>query len=152
MNYQEILEKLKNKINIIEAKEDLGILNATIDKKSIRDAVIYLKNELNFDHLNFLTAIDWIANSQIEVIYRFYSYQTKDKVVLRVKLERTIPEIETISDLFKTANWHEREVYEMFGVKFLNHSDLRKLLLPDGIEMPLRKDFTCEDFEKKPEF
>lgn len=151
MDYQELLSKIKNKINILEAKEDLGILNVNIEKNKIRESIKFLKDELKFDHLNFLTAIDLISNRQIEVIYRLYSYQTKEKIVIRVKLEREKPEIDTISDIFRTAEWHEREVFEMFGVKFLNHPDLRKLILPDEIEMPLRKDFIHSDYEKLPE-
>ncbi len=151
MDYQQLLSKIKDKINILQAREDLGILNINIEKKQIREVIKFLKDELKFNHLNFLTAIDLIDNNQIEVVYRLYSYETKEKIVVRVKLERQKPEIETISDIFRTAEWHERETYEMFGVKFLNHPDLRKLLLPDEIEMPLRKDFFHPDFEKLPE-
>ena len=93
-----------------------------------------------------------MQNNIIEVVYIFYSWESRDKVTIRVKLDRDKPEIDTISDIFKTAEWHERETYEMFGVKFLNHPDLRPLLLPEGIEMPLRKDFKNEDMEKLPEF
>ncbi len=151
MNYQELLTKIKERINVLEAREDLSILNASIEKSKIREAMQFLKQGLNFDHLNFLTAIDLIANNQIELVYHLYSYKTGNRVVIRVKLEREKSEIKTISDIFRTAEWHERETYEMFGVKFLNHPDLRKLLLPDEIEMPLRKDFTHPDFEKLPE-
>jgi NADH-quinone oxidoreductase subunit C len=150
MNFQEILEKLKAKVDVKESKEDLGILNAAVAAKDIRPALEYMKTGLNFTHLNFVTAVDWIANSVIEVIYRLSSYETGDSAVIRVKLDRAKPEIDTVSDIFNTANWHEREAAEMFGIKFINHPDPNRLLLPDGVEAPLRKDFKNEDMISLP--
>jgi NADH-quinone oxidoreductase subunit C len=145
MNHQEILEKLKAKIEIPESKEDLSVLNAWVSPKNIRTAAEYLKNEMKFDQLSFVTAVDQPVDNRIELIYQFFSYAASDDVVIRVKLDRAKAEIETISDIFMTANWHERETAEMFGVVFLNHPDPNRLLLPDGIEMPLRKDFKNQD-------
>jgi NADH:ubiquinone oxidoreductase subunit C len=150
MNFQEILEKLKTKVEVLESKEDLGILNAAVAAKDVRPALEYMKTGLNFSQLNFVTAVDWIANNVIEVIYRLTSYENGDSAVIRAKLDRQKPEVNTVSDIFRTADWHEREAAEMFGIKFINHPDPNRLLLPDGIDAPLRKDFKNEDMISLP--
>lgn len=96
---------------------------------------------LNFDYLFCLTCVDW--KTHLTMVYHFDSTQFRHQVVVKVQLDRNKPEIETVSHIWKTAEFHEREVYEMFGVNFLNHPDLRLLILPDGWEgkNPLRKDF-----------
>lgn len=94
-----------------------------------------------FDYLFCLTCIDW--KTKLTMVYHLSSTQTRDTLVVKIDLDRENPEIETVSCIWKTAEFHEREVYEMFGVKFLHHPDLRLLILPDGWEgkNPLRKDF-----------
>jgi NADH-quinone oxidoreductase subunit C len=150
MNFQEILEKIKSKHEVLESKEDIGILNAYIAPAMIARVAAFLKDELQFEQLNFITAVDLPANNVLEVVYRFFSYATADSAVLRVKLDREKPSVETISGVFKTADWHERETSEMFGVTFLNHPDPNRLILPDGIVAPLRKDYKNPDMTPLP--
>lgn len=150
MNFTELLDKLKARHEVLESKEDLGVLNAWVSPKNIKNVITYLKNELGFSQLSFVTAVDLMAANHIEMVYRLFSYETRSEVVIKVKLDRVKPEMETISGIFKTADWHERETAEMFGVNFLNHPDKNRLLLPDGIEMPLRKDFKCADMVPLP--
>jgi NADH:ubiquinone oxidoreductase subunit C len=145
MNYQELLEKIKTKVEPVYSKEDLGILNSEIKSSDVRIVLTFLKGELSFDWMNFMTAIDWMANNCIEVIYQLFSNATKDKVVIRVKLDRNNPEIETVSDIYRTAEWHERETSEMFGIKFINHPNPARLLTIAGMDTPLRKDFKSND-------
>ncbi len=97
--------------------------------------------ELNFDYLFCLTCVDW--KTHLTMVYHLRSTQYNHHLVLKVKLNRDQPDVETLSAIWRTAEFHEREVYEMFGVNFLNHPDLRLLILPDGWEgkNPLRKDF-----------
>jgi NADH-quinone oxidoreductase subunit C len=94
-----------------------------------------------FDYLFCLTCIDW--KTHFTMVYHLTSTRYRHNIVVKSKLDRNIPEIETVSNIWKTAEFHEREVYEMFGVNFLNHPDLRLLILPDGWEgkNPMRKDF-----------
>lgn len=96
---------------------------------------------LFFNYLFCLTCIDW--KTHLTMVYHLSSTQYRHNLVVKVKLDRTKPEVETVSHIWRTAEFHEREVYEMFGVNFLNHPDLRLLILPDGWEgkNPLRKDF-----------
>ncbi len=150
MIFTEILDKLKAKHEVLESKEDLGVLNAWVSAKKIKEVIGFLKNDMQFGQLSFVTAVDLMAANNIEMVYRLFSYETKSDVVIKVKLDRAKPEIETITSIFSTADWHERETSEMFGVKFLNHPDPNRLLLPDGIDMPLRKDFKCADMTPLP--
>jgi NADH:ubiquinone oxidoreductase subunit C len=76
------------------------------------------------------------------MVYHLTSTIHRHTIVVKLKLDRTNPEIETVSNIWRTAEFHEREQYEMFGVKFLNHPDLRRLILEDDfVGFPLRKDF-----------
>jgi NADH-quinone oxidoreductase subunit C len=94
----------------------------------------------HFDYLFCLTCIDW--KTHLTVVYHLSSTTYRHTIVVKSNLDRTDPEIETVSDIWRTAEFHEREVYELFGVKFLHHPDLRRLVLTDDFEgYPLRKDF-----------
>lgn len=150
MSFQELLNKLQAKGLVTESKEDLSVLNAWVEPSKIKEAVSYAKDGMGFTQLSFVTAVDRMAENIIEVIYRFFNYDTNEDIVLRVKLDRAAPKIETVSGIFKTADWHERETAEMFGITFLNHPDPNRLLLPDGVSAPLRKDFKHEDYEPLP--
>ncbi len=99
---------------------------------------------LQFDFLFCLTCIDW--KTHLSMVYHLRSTIYRHNIVVKSILDRNMPEIESVSGIWKTAIFHEREVYEMFGVNFLNHPDLRLLILPDGWEgkNPMRKDFEDE--------
>jgi NADH:ubiquinone oxidoreductase subunit C len=96
---------------------------------------------LFFDYLFCLTCVDW--KTHLTMVYHLSSTKYRHNIVVKSKLDRSNSEIETVSPIWQTADFHEREVYEMFGVNFLNHPDLRLLILPDGWEgkNPMRKDF-----------
>jgi NADH:ubiquinone oxidoreductase subunit C len=102
-----------------------------------------LRNDpgLSFDYLFCLTCVDW--KTDLGMVYHLESTTHRHILVVKCKLDRTRPVIQTVSDIWRTAEFHEREVYEMFGVDFTGHPDLRLLILPDGWEgkNPLRKDF-----------
>ena len=106
-------------------------------------AVEKIRNDstLNFDYLFCLTCVDW--KTHLTMVYHLDSTLHRHQLVVKVQLDRNKPETETVSHIWRTAEFHEREVYEMFGVNFLNHPDLRLLILPDGWEgkNPMRKDF-----------
>jgi NADH-quinone oxidoreductase subunit C len=99
------------------------------------------QDDLCFDYLFCLTCIDW--KTHLTMVYHLDSTKYRHNIVVKVILDKTNPAIETVSDIWQTANFHEREVYEMFGVNFLHHPDLRLLILPDGWEgkNPMLKDF-----------
>jgi NADH:ubiquinone oxidoreductase subunit C len=118
-------------------------LNLNVEANDWLSLATQLRNDLSlqFDYLFCLTCIDW--KTHLTMVYHLSSTKYRHNIVIKSKLDRNIPEIETVSLIWRTANFHEREVYEMFGVKFLNHPDLRLLILPDGWEgkNPMRKDF-----------
>jgi len=93
-----------------------------------------------FDYLFCLTCIDW--KTHLTMVYHLSSTIHRHNIVVKANLDRDNAAIETVSNIWRTAEFHEREVYELFGVKFLNHPDLRRLILADDfIGWPLRKDF-----------
>ncbi len=95
---------------------------------------------LLFDYLFCLTCIDW--KTHLAMVYHLSSTTYRHSIVIRANLDRDRPRIETVSDTWRTSEFHEREVFELFGVEFLHHPDLRKLILTDDFEgFPLRKDF-----------
>ena len=123
-----------------ESGEWLNINVASADLITVAET-LRNKPELNFDYLFCQTCVDW--KTHLTMVYNFESTTNRHQLVVKVQLDRNRPEIETVSHIWRTAEFHEREVYEMFGVSFLNHPDLRLLILPDGWEgkNPLRKDF-----------
>jgi NADH-quinone oxidoreductase subunit C len=126
--------------------------SVTVPPGELRGHLSFLRDELAFDFLVFVTAVDWPADGNLELVYRLFSHESRTSVVLRVRLPREDARIPTVSDLYRTAEWHERETAEMFGVEFTGHPDPRKLLLPDEIEgFPLRKDFTHPNLIRLPE-
>jgi len=98
------------------------------------------KEDLFFDYLFCLTCVDW--KTHLTMVYHLSSTRHRHNIVIKSKLDREKPEIQTACDIWRTADFHEREVFELFGVNFLNHPDLRKLILPDDwVGYPLRKDY-----------
>ncbi len=118
-------------------------LNVDVESKDWLPFAQQLRNNesLFFDYLFCLTCIDW--KTHLTMVYFLSSTRYRHTLVVKSKLDSNNPEIETASKIWKTAEFHEREVYEMFGVNFLNHPDLRLLILPDGWEgkKPMLKNF-----------
>jgi NADH-quinone oxidoreductase subunit C len=97
---------------------------------------------LRFDYLECLTGVDYPDLNQIHVVYHVYSYTLKHRIVLKCFLDRADPAMPTLVNVWSTANWQERECFDLLGVLFEGHPDLRRLLLPDDWEgHPLRKDY-----------
>lgn len=140
-------EELKTKITELHpaATYDEGgeWLNINVEPKDWLAFAQQLRNDksLSFDYLFCLTCIDW--KTHLTMVYHLSSTKYRHNIVIKSKIDRTKPEVESVSYIWRTAEFHEREVYEMFGVNFLNHPDLRLLILPDGWEgkNPMRKDF-----------
>ena len=98
---------------------------------------------LLFDYMFCLTCVDW--KTHLTMVYHLSSTRYRHNIVVKSKLNRENPEIETICHIWRTAEFHEREVYDLFGIKFNNHPDLRRLLLEDDwVGFPLRKDYKDE--------
>jgi len=107
---------------------------------------LYENEQTYFDFLSCITGLDNGANS-LEIIYHLYSIPYNHPIVLKVTLEKNkenspLPQIDTVSHIWAAANWHEREIFDLVGIHFLNHPDLRRILLPNDWQgHPLRKDY-----------
>ena len=154
MDNKTIYEKLKQKFQdaIVAFKEPAtgshGDPFIEVPAEKIHSILKFLKEEpeLHFDNLLCISGVDY--PDRLEVVYHFHSYTHLHKIVLKTLLtDNTKPEIDTVSDLWKGANWLEREIYDLFGITFKNHPDLRRILLPDDWEgYPLRKDYKHQDY------
>ncbi len=98
--------------------------------------------ELHFDSLQCITGVDWGPEAHLEVRYNLHSMKHKHKLEIRIVLDRETPEVPSVEKIWRVADWFEREVYDMYGIVFTGHRDLRRILLPDDwIGWPLRKDY-----------
>lgn len=108
----------------------------------------YLRDEpeLKFEVLSDLTALDRPKEEKIQVVYHLYSYAHRHQIVLKVDLPRETPRVSTVEGAWMAADWMEREVFDLFGVVFEGHSDLRRIMLPeDWVGYPLRKDYVEQE-------
>jgi NADH-quinone oxidoreductase subunit C len=111
-----------------------------IDATTWKNIALELRNVLLFDFLFCVTCVDW--KTHLTMVYHLRSTMRQDIVVVKAKLDRANPQVATVSDIWRTAEFHEREAYDLFGVQFIGHPDLRRLFLTDDYEgFPLRKDF-----------
>ena len=144
MTPEEILERLKQRFteSLGEAEVKGAEVRATVAAERGYEVCRYLR-ELGFEYLNCLSGADWTTH--LEVVYDLSSLTHPSKVHLRVRLDREHPVVRTVSDIWRAADWHERECYDLFGVRFDGHPDHRRILLPeDWVGFPLRKDYADE--------
>ena len=119
--------------------------------EAIAEVAAYCKSDpdLRFDNLMCLSAVDYPKETppRMETVYHLFSYAHRHQIVLKVHLPREGASVQTVEGVWGVANWHEREAYDMFGIVFEGHSDLRRILLPDDWQgHPLRKDWVDPDF------
>jgi NADH-quinone oxidoreductase subunit C len=115
-----------------------------VKRERIAEVCRFLKAEpgIDMDFLEDETAVDWPKRNVIEVVYHLLSYRHRHAIVLKVEADRAAPVVPTVEGVWKTANWFEREIYDLFGVDFPGHPDLRRIMLPDDwVGHPLRKDY-----------
>jgi NADH-quinone oxidoreductase subunit C len=149
---EETREALGKRFPGIEVRPVDPAPNVTVHADALRENLAWLRDELAFDFLVFMTALDRPADDVVELVYRLFARESRASVVVRVRLSRDGARVPTVSDIFRTAEWHERETAEMFGVEFAGHPDPRRLLLPDDLDgHPLRKDFSHPNLVRLPE-
>jgi NADH-quinone oxidoreductase subunit C len=142
-----VLEKLKARFGegSIESSLFRDELTVVVPKEIIVEVCRFLKEEsqLQFDLLADLCGIDMFTPvKRFGVVYNLYSLKNKHRIRLKTFVEEEDPKLPTVTTVWGTANWHERETYDMFGVVFEGHPDLRRVYMPDEFEyFPLRKDF-----------
>lgn len=151
MTPKEISEKVASRFpdSVVENKIE-GVIDPFIKirPESLRQICTYLRDdpECQFDYLMCLSGVDY-GKAVLGVVYHIASITRKHKITLKVETSSEKPEIPSIADIWESANWHEREAYDLFGIIFTGHPDLRRILLPeDWPGYPLRKDFKVPEF------
>lgn len=142
-----ISQKLKDNFPQTEFDftEYRGELNIKFDKKFISTVCKFLKenSELQFLLCEDITAVDWaVRKNRFTVVYHIFSIQHNFRLVLKCDVDENDCSIDTVASVWKTSNWQERECYDMYGIKFNNHPDMRRIYMPEEFEYhPLRKEF-----------
>ncbi len=147
MTNAEIIDRLKQQVSvsILAAEEFRGDLTVVIARDDIVRVAELIKTDpvLAFDLIIDVFGVDmYRPGERFEVIYNVYSIQNRRFLRLKVRVPEDAPEVPTVTSVWPGANWHERETWDMFGIKFAGHPDLRRLYMPEEFEhYPLRKDF-----------
>lgn len=121
-----------------------GEVKLMVDRQNLVTAAELLLNQHQFERLSGISAVDYWPQTEprFHVVYFFYSHANNVRIELRVPVDEMQPQLPTIENIYPNANWYEREVWDMFGIKFEGHSDLRRIIMPFEWEgHPLRKDY-----------
>ena len=131
---------------IQEKTEFRGETSLTILAADLREVAKFCRDELSFDYLLDITSVDNFGDEpRFEIVYELYSMTLAGHLRIKLRISEEDTAVDTISDLWPTANWHEREIYDMMGLRFNNHPDLRRILMWEGYPyFPLRKEFPLE--------
>ena len=145
MTGQDLLASLEKLFGskIQEKTEFRGELTFTIRANDLREVAMFCRDELSFDYLVDITSIDNLGEDpRFEIVYELYSLTLAIHLRLKLRVSEDEETVDTVSDVWPTANWHEREIYDMMGIRFKGHPDLRRILMWDGYPFfPLRKEF-----------
>lgn len=128
---------------VVETRTEHGQDIVWIDPQRIVEACRYLKEEQRYVRLSFITALDWYPTEpRFEVVYHLHSFDRNHYLRLKARLGGADGEIDSVTGVWRAANWYEREVFDLFGIRFRHHPDLRRIMMPEGWEgHPLRKDY-----------
>ncbi len=133
-----------------EVKFDRDELTIWVEKDAIREAGAILRDarDCPFNYLCDVTAVDWYPlEPRFEVVYHLLSIPTKERVRLKTRLDGSSPALESVTSVWPSANFYEREVFDLFGVRFTGHPNLKRIMMPDDWEgHPLRKDYPVEGY------
>jgi NADH-quinone oxidoreductase subunit C len=148
MTGQELLASLGQLfgVKLQEKIEFRGETTYTISPNDLREVARFCRDDLSFDYLIDITSIDnYGEEPRFEIVYELYSMTLAIHLRLKFRVSEEAEGVDTVSDIWPTANWHEREIYDMMGIKFKGHPDLRRILMWDGYPFfPLRKEFPLE--------
>lgn len=142
-----IVEKVKNLGDdvLINSSTFRGDFSIVVKDTRLLEAAKLLAedSELGFTTCSDVTAIDWATRKdRFTVVYHIFSYQHNFRLRLKATIENNEPSIESVTSIWRSANWYERETYDMYGIIFKNHPDLRRMYMPEYFEYyPLRKEF-----------
>lgn len=141
LTIDELSDKYSDKL--IEVYQSSGDTFARIEADAILDVCTFLKEEHHFVYLSDVIGTDrYTSDERFEVIYNLLSLKNRDRLFLKVRCNEENPEVDSVVPVWPGANWNEREVYDMFGIRFKNHPDHRRIFMPEDFQyFPLRKEF-----------
>ncbi|GAB4298959.1 MAG: hypothetical protein Kow0098_24920 [Ignavibacteriaceae bacterium] len=145
MDKETLLNKLAAAFPEVQFSDNVFREELTInfDKTHIVPVCKFLKNDVGFDRCVDITAIDWAKRrNRFTVVYNLFSVKNNFRIRLKCDVDESDCRIDSVSGIWKSANWYERETFDMYGIEFSNHPDLRRMYMPEDFEYyPLRKDF-----------
>lgn len=126
-----------------------GEVSIVVRPERIVDVCRFLKDERQFNRLSAITAVDWHpANPRFEIVYLLHSTPLNGRLRLKCRVGGDLAEIDSVTAVWRAANWYEREVFDLFGVMFRNHPDLRRIMMPEDWQgHPLRKDYPVHGYK-----
>lgn len=137
----ELARQLKERLGLDAQPRPDGWLDVTVPAEQVQEIAFRLRDELSMNYLSCLSAVDW-KDKGFEVVYHMLELGTRRRIVLRARLGREDPSLPTVVPVWPTANWHEREAWDLMGIRFEGHPDLRRILMrEDWVGHPLRKDY-----------
>jgi len=146
--------KLKGKFSssVLDVVEFRGETTITVKKEDIVAISTFMKNDLGYNFLCDLCGVDYMGQSpRFMVVYNIYNITTKDRLRIKIPVEESDAKVDTVSGVWGTANWHERECWDLMGISFNNHPDLRRILMAADWEgHPLRKDYPLQGPGREP--
>ena len=140
-------DKFSGKIEVTKT-ETRRVYAKVLDKADIKEICKFVQDDLRFEHINCLCGVDYPAENKMQVIYEIDNYTFYRGVILELEVDVPYDDlhIETVSDIWGGANWHERETWELFGIVFDHHPRLERLLTPDTYEFfPMRKSYKLRE-------
>ncbi|GBD00234.1 NAD(P)H-quinone oxidoreductase subunit J [bacterium HR17] len=152
MTPEQLEQKLRERFDdaIVATRVGLNGLEVSIAPQRLVEVCRFLRDEpdLDFNFLRCLSAVDWLKDGEFEVVYHLFSFRHRHELVIKVRVPRHDPRVPSVASVWRTANWHEREAYDLMGIVFEGHPDLRRLFMPEGwVGHPLRKDYV-HDIER----
>jgi len=146
MTLEEVVSQLESQFQVLKKIEFRSEITLELSLDKIVPACCFSKEQLKFNFLSDLSSVDNFGEEpRFEVVYELYSLETHVHLRLKTRVSEDHLEVPSVSHLWPTANWHEREIYDMMGIRFSNHPDLRRILMWEEYPYyPLRKDFPLE--------
>ncbi len=135
--------QIQDKLTVLTRTEFRGETTLTVERGAFKELARFCRDDLGFDYLLDISSVDNFGEEpRFEMVYELYSFSKGEHLRIKFHVSEDDLTAPTLCDLWATANWHEREVFDMMGIRFVDHPDLRRILMWDGYPFfPLRKDF-----------
>jgi NADH-quinone oxidoreductase subunit C len=156
LTIEQIVGKIKDGVGdvVVEVNEGDRVPFVKIEANAVARVARFLRDdaELAFDFLMYITAVDYPDEDKLTLVYHYFSYRDEQSLMVKADITRRDGMARSIAHIYAAADWLEREIYDLFGVTFDGHPNLKRILTPEGFEgYPLLKDFTNEDYVPFPD-